>query len=153
MDFQVTPTSFSVIENNMYTDKSLSLYWNTTTVTYKIGNYYPAEIASWISINSTTGILSISSPEVSDDKKYTFSLYSSVTGFVNPSVKNISLTVENCISQNCNKWLSTSKSTWEVCNVKYLLKSGNCELIEVPSAASEAWSSASSSTTGQVLDL
>ena len=122
-------------------------------MTYKIGNYYPAENASWISINSTTGVLSISSPEVLENKTFTFSLYSSVTGFLNPSVKNISLTVENCISQNCNKWLSTSKSTWEVCNVKYLLKSGNCELIEVPSAASEAWSSASSSTTGASFGL
>ena len=153
MDFQVTPTSFSVIESNTYTDKNLSLSWNTTTVTYKIGNYYPAEIASWININSTTGVLSISSPEVLENKTFTFSLYSSVTGFLNPSVKNISLTVQNCISQNCNKWLSTSKSTWEVCNVKYLLKSGNCELIEVPSAASEAWSSASSSTTGASFGL
>ena len=152
VDFHVTLTSFSVIENNTYTDKNLSISWNTTTVTYKIGNY-SEEIASWISINSTTGVLNISSPEVLDDKNYTFSLYSSVTGFVNPSVKNILLTVQNCISQNCNKWLNTSNSIWEVCNVKYILKSGNCELIEVPSAASEVWSFVSLSTTGASFGL
>ena len=79
---------------------------------------------SWVNINSTTGVLSITAPDVVSDTEFDFYINSVVTGIVLPSQKLIKLTVQSCTSLNCQKCVSTSNTIWDIWSIGYFLNSG-----------------------------
>ena len=132
-----------------------------TSVTFSISNYFTAAPA-WVTIDPISGILSIEAPEVNADTNYDFYINSAIVGISNPVQKLIKLTVINCSVINWKKCVSTSGSTWEVCNNGYDLTTGTWVVqntnttstnttSETAQALSTATTSAVAATTGIVV--
>ena len=77
-----------------------------------ISSYGSSTVPSWITINSLTGVLTITAPNVSADTEFYFYATSSITGVSNPVQKLIKLTVVNCQVQNWDKCSMSSSTTW-----------------------------------------
>ena len=67
---------------------------------HSISGYGSSTVPSWVAINSTTGILTITAPSVSADTEFDFDATSSIYGVSSPVQKLIKLTVINCQVQN-----------------------------------------------------
>ena len=119
-----------------------------TSITYSIGDYSTSLTPTWITINSTTGTLSISTPGVNSDTELNFYIISSVNGLANPIQKRIVLTIKAWAVSNCLKCLRTSIYIWEQCNSGYNLEYEKCTKI---SQTVEALVVASKSITGASL--
>ena len=125
INFQIKDQSFSVIESTAI-QKSPDLPCSisgTTSITFSISDYI-ATAPSWVTIDSTLGVLNITAPEVSSDTEYDFYISSSISGVSSPVKKLIKLTVINWTPSNCEKCISTSGSVCEVWNSGYDLASG-----------------------------
>ena len=83
-----------------------------------------SSVPSWISIDSTTGVIKISAPSVSADTTYSFYVISMVSGVSNSVRKLVKLTVSNCQAENCQIWSSSSTFVWNDWNDGYSLRSG-----------------------------
>ena len=81
-------------------------------------------VPSWVSIDSTTGIIKISAPSVSADTTFSFYVISTVSGVTNSIQKLVKLTVSNCQAENCQIWSSSSTFVWTDWNDGYSLRSG-----------------------------
>ena len=99
-------------------------YSGSTTITYSVIGITGVTVSSWITIDTSTGLLSISAPNVSADTMYSFYINSYITGVTNPTQKLISLTVINWGVQNWQSCISTSGSTCQTCYTDYTLNSG-----------------------------
>ena len=112
--FQILTESISVVEGST-TSVTLNLpcsFSGSTSITFGIGNYKASIAPAWVSINPTTGILSISAPNVDSDTEYDFYITSLASGFSSAAQKLVKLTVANCQVLN---WLLCSTSsvlTW-----------------------------------------
>ena len=91
-----------------------------------IGNYGSSIAPSWISIDSSTSVLSMTTPNVDTNTEYDFYINSVSSGSSDPVQKLIKLTVVNCAVVNCLKWSSSSVSTCEVWASGFTLSSGTC---------------------------
>ena len=123
--FQVIDESINVAENisNQVTPAITYSISGTTAISYSVVNYItPAP--SWVTINSSTGILNILSPDVTSDTEFDFYINSAVTGITSPVQKLIKLTVLNWISLNWQKWINTSGTIWNIWNSGYYSNSG-----------------------------
>ena len=92
--------SISVIENNNseYTPNLSCSTTGSTSISHSIGDYNDTNLApDWVSINSSSGVLTIKAPNVSSDTEYYFYINSKITGVSNSIKKLIKLTVLNCI--------------------------------------------------------
>ena len=118
--------SISVIENNNseYTPNLSCSSTGSTSISYSIGDYNDTNRApDWVSINSSSGVLTIKAPNLSSDTEYYFYVNSKITGVSNPIKKLIKLTVLNCIVVNWNVCSSTSGSSWNKCSTGFNLSS------------------------------
>ena len=71
-----------LIAENFTTQITLDLPWSfsgSTTISYTIGNYLSQTAPAWVTINSSTGVLSVSTPFVASDTEYDFYVISSNT--------------------------------------------------------------------------
>ena len=68
-------------------------------------------VPSWVAINSSTGALTITAPEVSSDAEFSFYIVSSVSGIPDPIKKLIKLTILNWSVSNWQKCISTNRYT------------------------------------------
>ena len=109
-----------------------------TSITYSISAYSSNAIPSWVSLNSGTGLLSITAPNVTADTTYPFYVVSTYSGATSPEQKLIQITVLNWIASNCQTCSSSSGSVCSVCTSWYTLKSGICSLVSNPSPEAEA---------------
>ena len=66
-----------------------------TSITYSISAYSSNAIPSWVSLNSGTGLLSITAPNVTADTTYPFYVVSTYSGATSPEQKLIQITVLN----------------------------------------------------------
>ena len=64
----------------------------STSITYSIGNYI-SSAPTWATINSVSGVLTITAPEVASDTEYDFYINSAISGFPSPFQKLIKLTI------------------------------------------------------------
>ena len=110
-----------------------------------ISKYGSSTASSWVAINSTTGILTISAPSVNADTEFYFFVTSLIRGVSSPVQKLINLTVFNCQAQNWEKWSNSSSTTWVTWNSEYTLNSGSWI---IASTTSQVLSSTSSSALG-----
>ena len=79
---------------------------------------------AWITINSTTGALNITTPEVSLDTKVDFYIISSVSGVTGSIQKKMRLIILDWSVQNWQKCSSSSSTTWVKWSSGYVLSSG-----------------------------
>ena len=102
--FQVNTQTFSVCESTNST-QTPNLPWSftgSTSITYSLSSYKGSIVPSFVSINSTTGILTITAPWVTSSTDYTFSILSAVSGFTDPAQTIIKLSVKNCTAGSCS---------------------------------------------------
>ena len=126
--YQTTDQSISVLESST-SSSSLVLTCSSSgssTITHSIGNYGSSIAPSWISIDSSTSVLSMTTPNVDTNTEYDFYINSVSSGSSDPVQKLIKLTVVNCAVVNCLKWSSSSVSTCEVWASGFTLSSGTC---------------------------
>ena len=127
VNYQTQDESISVLENNNseYTPNLSCSTTGSTSISYSIGDYNDTNLApDWVSINSSSGVLTIKAPNVSSDTEYYFYINSKITGVSNPIKKLIKLTVLNCIVVNWNVCSNTSGSSWNKCSTGFNLSSG-----------------------------
>ena len=146
---QIETQTFSVTESTTSTQTpNLSCSFSgSTSITFSLSSYNGAIIPSFVSINSTTGVLTIAAPSVSSSTTYSFFIDSTVSGISGPAQKIINLTVNKsavsnsqiCTASNCQKCSATDSTVCMSCNSGYSLSSGSCKLIvsEVPKAEVE----------------
>ena len=94
---QATTESILVVEDNTFTTTpSLTCSAaGTTAITYTIDNYLATTAPAWVTISSTTGMLTIVAPSVSADTVYSFYLTSTATVSAKTFQKLIQVTIAN----------------------------------------------------------
>ena len=151
INFQTKDQSISVIESTT-TQKTPDLPCSisgTTPITFSISDYI-ITAPSWVTIDSTWGVLTITAPEVNTDTEYDFYISSSISG-VSSQIKNlIKLTVINWTPSNCQKCINTSGSVCEVWISGYDLASGTW-IIQNTKAISKTAQALSVTTTSAVV--
>ena len=111
--FVVSSLTISVVENNVLSitpDLTCSAD-GTTAITYT-----SSATQSWISLDSNTGLLTITTPEVTSDTEYDFYINSKIDRYQTQIQRQVKLTVINCSVQNCQKWSSSSGTSCAVWN-------------------------------------
>ena len=95
----------------------------STSISFKTVGYQGGLVPLWIKIDSNTGVLNITTPDIYVDTEFDFYIYSSMNISSNliQIPKLIKLKVLNCNSQNCQKCKLKSNSAWAFCNSGYIL--------------------------------
>ena len=92
----------------------------STTISHITADYLMSAVPSWVSIDSSTGELTVSSPWINSDKEFSFYIYSTISGFTNQIKKIIKLKIISCSITNWMKCPSNI-SIWEIWNDGYSL--------------------------------
>ena len=95
--YQTSDQSLSIIEN---TSSSVTPILpcsssGSTSITYSLSAYNGGTVPSWVTINSSTGTLTLTALNVSADTEFDFYVDSAIAGVTNPVKKLIKLTVLN----------------------------------------------------------
>ena len=145
--YQILDESLSIIELNsaIMTIQLSCSFSGSTSISYSISSYGSSTVPSWITINSLTGVLTITAPNVSADTEFYFYATSSITGVSNPVQKLIKLTVVNCQVQNWDKCSMSSSTTWVTWSSGSTL---NSDSSTIASTTSQVLSSTSTSALG-----
>ena len=133
---QISTQAFSVSESTTSTQvPNLSCsYSGSTSIVFSLSNYNGANVPSFVSIGSATGVLTIVAPSVSSSTIYSFYITSTISGISSPVQKIINLTVKKCSVGNCQICTTTDSSICATCNPGYNLSSGSWNLIATQSA-------------------
>ena len=124
--YQTSDLILSVTEGNtLITSPDLPCSNSATiSILYSLGGYNGTQAPNWIKIDSITGQLTISAPDVSSDTKYYFYVNSNISGISYTVQKLIKLTVLNWGVQNCKTWLNNNSAYWNEWNSDYDLNNG-----------------------------
>ena len=120
----------------------------STGITFSIADYNGVTAPTWVTIDSSVGTLSITTPLLSSDTVFSFYINSLVSGLTGPVQKLIQITVQTWAVSNCVTWSDSSVSIWIAWNSGYNLTSGAWVAIIPPSSTSAGSSKSSSSSTG-----
>ena len=122
--------SIFIIENYYY-EITPDLPWSssgTTTITYYISSYNGENIPLWVLVNLTSGLMKVTTPNVSSNTDFKFVITSNVGG--NGGVpKTIKITVVDCIASNWKSWVNPNGSVCGTWNEGFTLNSGLCSII------------------------
>ena len=153
--FQVVTQAFSISESTASTQTpNLSCSFSgSTSITYSKSSYNGAIIPSFVSIDSATGVLTITSPSVSSSTTYSFYIDSTVSGMSGPVQKIINLTIKKCTVSNCQKCSATDSTFCTSCSSGYNLNSGSCILNVSEASKAEVEQSSVQLVTGATLVL
>ena len=97
VDYITNAQSLSVTEKTftqVLPDLSCSLS-SSTSIVFSLGSLNNVDVLTWVSIDANTGILTITSPEVEKDIKYSFYVNAAITGITQQIQKPIELTITN----------------------------------------------------------
>ena len=124
---QTTTQYFTVSESTSSTQSpnltcSLS---GSTLITYSLSSYNSTVIPSFVSINSTTGILTIEAPIVSNSTFNSFCIDSTISGVSGTFQETINLIVKPCTVSNCKMCTVTNSSVCATCNSGFSVSSGS----------------------------
>ena len=97
----------------------------STPIVFSLSSYNGVIVPNFVSINSTTGVLTIAAPSVSSSKTYSFYITSMISGVSTPVQKIINLTVKKCTVGNCQICTITDSSVCATCNPGYSLSLGS----------------------------
>ena len=136
--FQTNSQSYSVVETYSQT-VTPDLTWSSTgstTILYSIGDYAGTTAPTWVSVNSTTGSISILAPIVDSDSIFRFYINSNIgsSGIVQ---KVIQVTVLNWAITNWLSCKNTSSTTWDTWTAGYNLNSNLCIAQSMPSSPTQ----------------
>ena len=95
--YQTNSQSLSVIEKTstqVLPDLSCSLS-SSTSIVFSLGSFNSEVVPSWVVVDANTGMLTITSPEVEQDKNYNFNVNATITGLILQTQKQIKLTVKD----------------------------------------------------------
>ena len=128
---QIATQSFSVSESTTSTQTpNLSCSFSgSTSITFSLSSYNGGVVPSFVSIDSATGVLSISAPSVSSSTTYSFNIDSTISGMSGPVQKIINLTVNKCTPSNCQVCTVTDSTICTTCNSGYNLSSGSWNMV------------------------
>lgn len=59
-----------------------------------MSNYGSSTVPSWVTIDSSTGVLTATKPKVSVDTEFSFNVDSTISGFSSPVQKLVKLTIK-----------------------------------------------------------
>ena len=116
-----------------------------TSITYSLASYNGNVIPAWITINSSTGQLSITTPSPSTNTDYSFYISSTISGVSSAVNKLMTISISGCTTSNWLICQPTDVSTWTTCNSGYTLSSGQWSIISSSQSSSSSQNSASSS--------
>ena len=144
MPTSILAYSFSPTQSGSFTINIPCISVGMTTVVYSISNYGAETAPSWISINSSTGVLTISSASIATNQVFSFYV-NSVFNMPSSTVQTVVSLTSDCVIQN---WLLSTSSTsnWIVCGTGYSLTSGNCGLSSATTGGSTSSNSGNSSS-------
>ena len=117
--YSVNKSSFTLLIPDMPWSSSGSI-----SISFSLSMFNSIPLESWITIDSSTGILTVVSPDVSQNTTYSFYILSAVSGFSNPVQKLIKITV---VAWSVTNWLqcsSQSATIWTSWSNGYKLNSG-----------------------------
>ena len=66
---------------------------SSTSIVFTLGSFNNVDVPTWVSIDASTGFLTITSPEIEQDIKYSFYVNSVITGITQQIQKLIELTI------------------------------------------------------------
>ena len=91
--YQPNETSISIIESTsaIFSIDLTCSYSGATPITYRTSNFGTSNIPSWISLDSSTGMLNVSSPNVEEQTEYNFYIESEYSAGSSPLRKSIKL--------------------------------------------------------------
>ena len=151
--YNIAPQIFQISKSTTFQIKP-NLPWSisgSTSIIYSIADASSVRRAlapSWVSIDSSTGQVTVNTPSVSSTTDYSFSIASTITGVTSAVSQTINISVFVWGVQNCQTWSTTSSTVWSVWNSGYTLSSGTWT--KTTSGTSSSSSSSSSSTTETV---
>ena len=96
----------------------------STSISYSLASYNGNTIPSWVTINSSTGQLSITTPSPSTNTDYSFYISSTISGVSSAVNKIMTISISGCTTSNWLICQSNDVSTWTTCNSGYTLSSG-----------------------------
>ena len=111
--YQLADQSISVIESSTssLTPDLPCSFSGSTTITYTTADFGSTTVPPWVSIDSNTGVLSITSSAVNADTEHSFYINSAITGSSGLYQKKVKLIVMNCGVSNCQTCTTSSGST------------------------------------------
>ena len=120
MYYPTYPQSFSVVANNVYLLSPLlpCSPSSTTPISYSLATYNSGQNPSFVSVNATTGILTVSA---TTEQITTFLVNSAVTSVTTSIPKVVSITVQKCMVDNWQTWSISSTNICTSWNSGYLL--------------------------------
>ena len=124
----LTSTQTYSIDQNLNSQVTPSLpcsYSGSTAITYSIANYL-VTAPTWVSISSSTGVLTVNPPTVSSTTAFSFYVSSTITGVTNPINKIVTITVNACGVTNCQVCSTSSISVCATCASGFTVSSGSC---------------------------
>ena len=95
--YQTNSQSVSVTEKTstqVLPDLSCSLS-SSTSIVFSLGSFNSEVVPSWVAVDVNTGLLTITSPEVEQDTKYSFYVNAMITGLTLQTQKQVKLTVKD----------------------------------------------------------
>ena len=94
--FQVKTQTISVCEltTSTQTPNLPCSFSGATSIVFKLSSYNGGVVPSFVSIDSTTGALSITAPSFSNSTDYSFNILSTVSGMTDPAQTIIKLNVK-----------------------------------------------------------
>ena len=95
--YQTNYQYVSVIEKTstqVLPDLSCSLS-SSTSIVFSLGSFNSEVVPSWVTIDVSTGILTITSPEVEQDTNYNFNVNAMITGLTLQTQKQVKLIVKD----------------------------------------------------------
>ena len=124
-----TAQSYLSLLENSYIEVSPTLTWSSlssTTIVFSIANYNGVTAPSWVLIDSSSGLLKITTPSSASSISYSFYINAQVSSVTNPIQKLITIKVTPWSAKNCQKWTVEDSTKWSSCNTNYYLTSGSC---------------------------
>ena len=122
----------------------------TTSISYSIADYNGVAHPSWVTINSSTGQLTIIAPGTITLSSNSFYVSSAITGVTNSVNKLITINLINWSVSNCQYWVSTSGTVWATWNSGYSLSSGAWTLIPTSTQSTTSSTTTQSKSTAAI---
>ena len=151
---QIVTQTLSVSEstNSTQTPNLSCSYSGSTSIAYSLSSYNGATIPSFVSIDSATGVLTISAPSVSSSTNNSFYIDSTISGLSGPVQSIVNLAVKKCTASNCKICTVSDSSVCATCNVGFRLSLDGKNLWERwMSEIAQSLSTASQAAVGAII--
>ena len=151
--FMVSSLSYTSLTENLYLEIAVDLTCSSsgsTSISYSLSDYYGNSLPSWISFDSTNGVLKITIPSYTSTT-YLFSIDSTVSGVSTSIPKLVYLKSNKWSSSHWKQCTTTSYTTWDICNYGYVVSNGNW--IDEQSDSVKSASIVTKSVTGMTFGL